>query len=133
MRIDGFDELIADLGKELVGHDRYTAVSDASAQVSRVQAFDERVVAGASLDDLDLDLTPSVLRDYCEKLGRAPVTRDTLRALMPEQGLLVSGPDNEQVTAGALILFGKRLKDFFSHAVMSVTEAGKKREIYEAV
>lgn len=52
---------------------------------------------------------------------------------MPEQGLLVSGPGNEQVTAGALILFGKRLKDFFPHAVMSVTEAGKKREIYEAV
>lgn len=49
---------------------------------------------------------------------RAPVTRATLRALMPEQGLLVSGPDNEQLTAGALVLFGKRLKDFFSHAVM---------------
>ncbi|UPK28306.1 hypothetical protein [Bradyrhizobium sp. 195] len=81
MKIDGFDELFADLGKDLVGHDRYTAVSDASAQVSQVQAFDERVVAGASLDDLDPDLTPSVLRDYCEKLGRAPVTRDTCARL----------------------------------------------------
>ncbi|MGY3079551.1 putative HTH transcriptional regulator [Bradyrhizobium sp. LM6.10] len=52
---------------------------------------------------------------------------------MSEQGLSVSGPDNEQVTAGALILFGKRPKHFFSHAVVSVTEAGKKRAIYEAV
>jgi hypothetical protein len=106
-------------------------MSSGSIQAPHVQAFDERVVAGASLDDLDLDLTLSVLHEYCEKLKRAPVTRETLRALMREQGLLVSGPDSEQVTAGALLLFGKRPQDFFSHAVVSVTEAGKKREIYE--
>jgi hypothetical protein len=30
-----------------------------------------------------------------------------------------------------LLLFGKRPQDFFPHAVVSLTEAGKKREIYE--
>ena len=38
---------------------------------------------------------------------------------------------SDKVTAGALLLFGKRTQDFFPHAVVSLTEAGKKREIYE--
>jgi hypothetical protein len=133
LRIDGFDELLIDLGKELSGEDRYPAGVAKVTPPYEVQAFDERVVNHASLNDLDMDLALSVLREYCEKLKRAPVTRDTLTALMREQGLLVregcSGSD--KVAAGALLLFGKSPQEFFPHAVVSVTEAGKKREIYD--
>jgi hypothetical protein len=131
LRIDGFDELFADLSKELAGHDRYAAAGLGGRTQHDVHAFDERVTQQAALDDLDLDLALSVLREYCQKLGRAPLTREMLLALMREQGLIVPNADNDKVTAGALLLFGKRTQDFFPHAVVSLTEAGKKREIYE--
>ena len=130
LTIAGFDEVLADLSKELAGQDRY-AISTVSTPVQGRQAFDERVVASASIDDLDLDLALSILREYCDKLRRAALTRETLLLLMREQGLLAVDSNSDKVTAGALLLFGKRTQDFFPHAVVSLTEAGKKREIYE--
>ncbi|WP_300295616.1 SIR2 family protein [Ferrovibrio sp.] len=131
LEIDGFDELLTDLSQELVDFDRYHASNINPPSVHQFHAFDERVLDTASLDDLDLDLALPVLRQYCEKLKRAPVSRDTLLALMREQGLLVQSDGKDKVTTGAILLFGKRPQDFFPHAVVAVTEAGKKREIYE--
>jgi hypothetical protein len=127
LRIDGFDELLSDLSKELAGHDRYAS----GTVLQDVQAFDERVVEHGTIDDVDMDLALSILSEYCKKLGRAALTRETLPALMREQGLVVSNSGIDKVTAGALLLFGKRPQDFFPHAVVTLTEAGKKREIYE--
>jgi hypothetical protein len=133
LEIEGFDELFGDLSRELAGQDRYSGAGASVAVDGGNQAFDERVVASASLKDLDLDLALQVLRQYCEKLGRATVTRETLLALMREQGLLIHDKekDLDKVTAGAILLFGKLPQDFFPHTVVSVTEAGRKREIYE--
>jgi hypothetical protein len=131
VRIDGFDELFAELAKELVGHARYTAAGGGGRTLHDAQAFDERVAADATLEDLDLDLALSILSVYCQKLGRAPLTREVLLPLMREQGLIVPNGGSDKVTAGALLLFGKRTQDFFPHAVVSLTEAGKKREIYD--
>lgn len=132
LRIDGFDELLAALSKELAGEDRFAAEGEAAPSVAAADSgFDERVVDQVSLDDLDMDLALSVLRQYCEKLGRAPVTRESLLGLMREQGLIIHNEKGDAVTAGALLLFGKQPQQFFPHAVVSVTEAGKKREIYD--
>lgn len=131
LRIDGFDELFADLAKELAGHDRYAVAPSGSRTVHDIQAFDERVTPKATLDDLDLDLALSILGEYCKKLGRSPLTREVLLPLMREQGLIVVNSRGDEVTAGALLLFGKRTQDFLPHAVVALTEAGKKREIYE--
>ena len=131
VRIDGFDELLTELQKELQGHDRYAAIAAAGRTLRDAQAFDECVTPNASIENLDLDLALSILRDYCQKLGRAPLTREMLLPLMREQGLIVANSSGDQVTAGALLLFGKRTQDFFPHAVVSLTEAGKKREIYD--
>ncbi|HTU32712.1 MAG TPA: hypothetical protein VMF66_02795, partial [Candidatus Acidoferrum sp.] len=131
LRIDGFDELFADLAKELAGHDRYAVTGNGGRTVHDLQAFDERITPNATLDDIDLDLALSILREYCQKLGRAPLTREMLLALMREQGLVIADSGSEKVTAGALLLFGKRPQEFFPHAVVALTEAGKKREIYE--
>lgn len=130
LRIDGFDEIFSDLSKELAGHDRYVA-GGAARLLPDGQAFDERVVEQASIDELDMDLALSILSEYCKKLGRAPLTRETLPALMREQGLLVPDSTGDKVTVGALLLFGKRPQDIFPHAVVVLTESGKKREIYE--
>jgi hypothetical protein len=131
VRIDGFDELLADLSKELAGHDRYAAAGAGARTQSDLRAFDERVTPEATLNDLDLDLALSILREYCQKLGRAALTREMLLTLMREQGLIVRDSGGDKVTAGALLLFGKRTQDFFPHAVVSLTELGKKREIYD--
>jgi hypothetical protein len=131
LSVTGFDELLGDLSSELAGQDRYAFHSELPQAIQCRQAFDERIVDSASIDDLDLDLALSVLADYCKKLGRAALTRITLLPLMREQGLIITTPKGDGVTAGALLLFGKRPQDFFPHAVVSVTERGKKREIYE--
>jgi hypothetical protein len=131
LRIDGFDELFADLCNELAGHDRYATAQASGRTLHDIQAFDERIIPQARLEDLDLDLALSILREYCQKLGRAPLTREMLLALMREQGLIVPNSGRDKATAGALLLFGKRTQDFFPHAVVSLTESGKKREIYE--
>ena len=131
LRIDGFDELFADLSKELTGHDRYAAAGAGGRTRQTCQAFDERVTEQATLEDLDLDLALSILREYCQKLGRATLTREMLLPLMREQGLITPALGSDRVTAGALLLFGKRTQDFFPHAVVALTDRGKKREIYE--
>ena len=131
LHIDGFDELLADLSKEIAGHDRYALTGNGGRTSHDAQAFDERVTPNATLEDLDLDLALSILREYCQKLGRAPLTREMLLSLMREQSLIVTDSGTDKVTTGALLLFGKRTQDFFPHAVVSLTEAGKKREIYD--
>ena len=131
LEIDGFDELMSDLSDELAGEDRYVGDGIVHAAANATQSFDGHVVERASLDDLDMDMALSVLREYCEKLGRAPVTHETLLPLMREQGLLICENDTDEVTAGALLLFGKQPQNVFPQAVVSVTEAGKKREVYE--
>jgi hypothetical protein len=131
VRIDGFDELFADLGKELAGQDRYATGTGQTAPVAALQAFDERRAERGSLDDIDLDLALSVLREYCTKLQRAPATRETLLPLLREQGLLIHKDGKDEITNGALLLFGKAPHSFFPQAVISLTAAGKKREIFE--
>jgi hypothetical protein len=131
LRIDGFDELFSDLSKELTGHDRYASGAGSATLPQDRRAFDEGVVEQASINEIDMDLALSILSEYCKKLGRSPLTRDTLPALMREQGLTVPTSGGDKVTAGALLLFGKTPQELFPHAVVALTEAGKKREIYE--
>jgi len=129
--IDGFDEALEAVAKGLVGKDRY-AQSSITQAASLPQAFDERVIPNASIADLDMDLALTTLRVYCEKLGRSPISRDTLPLLMKEQGLLSRDSEgNEHITNGAMLLFGREPQKFIPQAVVAVTEAGKKREVYD--
>jgi hypothetical protein len=72
----------------------------------------------------------AVMREYCAKLNRAAVTRDTLPGLLREQGLLVTIGAVEHPTAGCVLLFGKDPQTRFPHAVVSATIAGKKRTVF---
>jgi predicted HTH transcriptional regulator len=112
-QIDGFDELFLALDKELEGEDRYSSQDALAGQSRHIPAFDERVIESATLDDLDLDLALTVMREYCVKLKRAPVTRDTLLPLMREQGLVIHETGTDKVSAGAILLFGKNTQAFF--------------------
>jgi hypothetical protein len=131
LEIEGFDEILLDVSKQLIGKDRFSLAHSSTADASGA-SFDEQVAIGATLDDLDLDLALSTLTTYCKQLGRAPLTRDALPHLLREQGLLVTNHAGvDEVTNGAILLFGKDTQSFLPQSVVSVTEGGKKREIYD--
>ena len=129
LTIDGFDEVMDSVSKGLVGLDRYAKTHRQSDAASL--AFDERVCDAASINDLDMNLALATLRVYCDKLGRAPLTRELLPLLLREQGLLIPGDDGQdRVSNAAILLFGLETQRFLPQAVVAVTEGGKKREVY---
>jgi hypothetical protein len=129
LEITGFDEVMESLSSELAGEDLYPTAGEAGlAHV--VAAFDDQPVSDSSLDEIDQDLLMAVMQEYCSKLSRAPVTRETLPALLREQGLLVTDEGREVPTAGCVLLFGKEPQKRYPHAVVSATECGKKRVVF---
>ena len=130
LEIDGFDELLDQLARALKSEDRYLHAA-ASTAVTSATAFDDQPVATANLADLDPDLMVATLKEYCEKLGRPAVTRDTLPGLLREQGLLVTREGIEVPTAGCMLLFAREPQRWFPHAVISTSVAGKKRRVFD--
>lgn len=129
LEIEGFDELMRDLAIELEGEDAYP--SGRTPEITAVPAaFDDQPAPNASFDDLDHAVMLATMREYCAKLGRAPVTSDTLKALLEEQGLLVRRGPREIPTVGCVLLFGKAPQNFFPHAIVGATISGKKRQLF---
>lgn len=118
------------LARNLKSEDRYLHATAKGASAPAT-SFDDQVVAEATIADLDHDLMIATLKEYCEKLGRPPVTRDTLPGLLREQGLLVQGNGREAPTAGCVLLFGREAQRWFPHAVISTSIDGKKRRVFE--
>jgi len=111
--------------------DRFSGVVPLQTDADR-RSFDERTCPGATFDDLDLDLALATLTSYCEQLRRAPLTREALLPLMREQGLLLrNGSGEDEVTNGAILLFAKNPQRFLPQAVVTFTELGKKREVFD--
>jgi hypothetical protein len=106
LEIAGFDELTKDLGRELASEQFY-ASARSTDHGGREVTFDDRKVARADFVDLDHDLMLTIMREYCTKLGRAPVTRETLPGLLREQGFLIKVEDREVPTVGCILLFGR--------------------------
>jgi hypothetical protein len=129
LEIDDFDELFDDLAKALKREDRYLHARKAE-QSRATSSFDDSPVADARVEDLDQDLMITVLKDYCQKLGRPEVTRESLRGLLREQSLLVSAGGKEVPSAGCLLLFGSDPARWFPHAVVSASIGGKKRRVF---
>jgi Putative ATP-dependent DNA helicase recG C-terminal len=130
IQIEGFDEVLRDAAKQLIGRDSFSQ-THARSDVGQ-RSFDERICLGATLDDLDLDLALVSLTTYCEHLRRAPLTRDAVLSLLREQGLLLTNAcGKDEVTYGAILLFGRNTQQFVPQAVVTVTEQGKKREVYD--
>ncbi|MER8671379.1 SIR2 family protein [Mesorhizobium sp. M1156] len=129
LEIDGFDELLDQLSRGLKSEDRYlhAAAKGASASV----AFDDQPVADVAVADLDHDLMIATLKEYCEKLGRPPVTTNTLPGLLREQGLLIQREGKEVPTTGCVLLFARDPQRWFPHAVISTSIGGKKRRVFD--
>src|SRR5205807_9405 len=119
----------AELSVELKGEDLYASGHAPTASQQAPQAFDEQTISGLSLRDLDQDLVLSTLARYCETVGRAAVTQDTLLALLRELGLVRAGPDGEAPTVACYLLFARKIPDGFQHAAVAVTRKGKGRTI----
>lgn len=129
LEISGFDELLEDLARTLKDEDRYLHAKVAAKQPDA--EFGDEPVADATFDDLDADLMLAVLREYCEKLGRPPVSRDTLRGLLREQQLLVAHNGAEVPTRSCILLFAKDATRWFPHAVITTSINGKRRRVFD--
>ncbi len=129
LEIADFDSTLRDIGAALVGEDLYsTEVS--SSHLERPLPFDDRPLSAAGMGDLDHDLLLTVMRTYCEQLGRSPVTAATLLALLREQGLVHRIDGADAPTAGCVLLFGRAPQKLLPHAVVSATIDGKKRAVF---
>ena len=125
LEIDGFDELLIDLNRELAGVQRFAPPSDTSAQ-----QFDDQPVEDATWGDIDSDLALTTLRQYCAKLERGTVDSQQLKPLMRELGLLITSSNEEKPSVACVLLFGRQPERFFPHSVIAATIAGKKRRVF---
>lgn len=128
LTISGFDEVMTELSEALVDEDLYLTRSSANSPTGD-EPFDERPIAGSSLDEIDLNLALVTLREYCENLGRPVVTRDTLLPLMRELGLTLAVGGEEIPSTACLLLFGADIEERYPHAVTITTIAHKKRMV----
>lgn len=129
LEISSFDNLFDELKQELGKEDLYPNASRAESARAEL-AFDDRPLHEATIEDLDHDQMLAVMREYCTKLGRAPVSSETLAGLLREQGLLIDVDGTETPTNGCVLLFGKEPQAYFPYAYTSVTISGKKRSIF---
>jgi hypothetical protein len=125
LEIDGSDELLTDLNRELANVHRFAPVPDKSSA-----QFDDELVPGATWGDIDADLALVTLRQYCAKLEMGTVDSQQLRPLMRRLGLLSAKAGDDTPSVACLLLFGRDVGRFFPHAVISATVGGKKRVIF---
>ena len=126
LEIDGFDELLTDLNRELAGIQRFAPLQSGAV----IRQFDDQPVTEATWGDIDADLALTTLRQYCEKLERGAIDSQQLKPLMRELGLLVSASGQQKPSVACVLLFGRQPGRFFSHSVIAATIAGKKRRIF---
>ena len=131
LEITGFDELMAEVAAELKDEDWYEAGGRRSAAMSTGRAFDEEPLRGTSLEDLDQGLVLATLASYCERLHRAPVTRENYVGLLAEQRLLAEADGVLTPTVGCCLLFGRDAARRFPHASVAVTHNGKQRRLFD--
>jgi hypothetical protein len=125
LEIGGFDELLADLDRELAGRQRALGRPVADARPD----FDDRPAAGATLSDLDLDLALHTAHIYARKLGLPEPSAATLNSFLRELGLLTNCGGIETPSLAAVLLFGVDPQRYLPHAVVTVTIDGKKRRV----
>ena len=125
LEIDGFDELLVDLNRELVGIQRF-APADAHAP----KQFDDQLVAQATWADIDGDLALTTLRQYCATLERGAIDSQHMRPFMRELGLLAPDSGLDRPSVACVLLFGRDPARFFPHAVIAATIDGKRRRVF---
>ena len=126
LEIDGFDELLTDLNRELAGVQRFApSPSDKDAK-----QFDDQPVAAANWSDIDADLALSALQQYCVKLERGVIDSRQLKPLMRELGLLVAHSGEEKPSVACVLLFGRNPSRFFPHSMIEGAIDSKKRRIF---
>jgi hypothetical protein len=126
LEIDGFDELLTDLNRELAGIQRFAPLPDDKD----VKQFDDQPVLEATWGDIDADLALTTLRQYCAKLERGTIDSQQLKPLLRELGLLVSASGEEKPSVACVLLFGRSPSRFFPHSLIAPTIAGKKRQVF---
>lgn len=126
LEIDSFDALFRDLNHELAGVQRFAP----PPSPEELKQFDDQIVSGATLADVDVDLALTTLKRYSAKLERGAIDSQQLKPLMRELGLLVNDGGTERPTVGCMLLFGRDPGRFFPHSIIAGTVNEKKRKLF---
>jgi hypothetical protein len=126
VRIDGFDELLAELDFVLRDVDHFGKGSEVPAPQP---APDELPVPGAKMDEIDLDLALATLARWANRLQRGAVTSDNFEALMLELRLAAKSDDQIVPTLGGLLLFGRKPQTRFPHSFVRVLVGHNQRVV----
>jgi hypothetical protein len=135
IEIDGFDQLMESLDRELEGEVWLPSTSEMAQTMpapdpSRLD-FDHLPMDGVALDELDHDLILSTLNAYCKQLRIPVANHQNYLVQMQEQGLLVRSKDGLSPTIGCYLLFGRRVSERFPYARVALTTKGKKRQVFD--
>ncbi|MCI0390766.1 MAG: hypothetical protein MOB07_18630 [Acidobacteria bacterium] len=132
LEIDGFDELMEALDRELEQEIWLPGNSDpVSARNLADLSYDHRPIEDVKLADLDHDLILTTLASYCRQLKISQVRQENYLAWMQEQGLLVKEENVYKPTIGCYLLFGREVSERFPYARVGITTSGKKRQVFE--
>jgi hypothetical protein len=133
--IDGFDEAIGALDRELEGEAWFSGADDprpiVSSKRSADQPFDRQLMEDVTVDDLDQDLVLATLTDYCKRLKLPAVDQHSYLSLMKEQGLVVVTNGAATPTKGCYLLFGREVSERFPFAKVAFTRGNRKRVVFE--
>jgi hypothetical protein len=135
IEIDGFDQLMESLDRELEGEVWLPSTSEMAQTMpapdpSRLD-FDHLPMDGVALDELDHNLILSTLNAYCKQLRIPVANHQNYLVQMQEQGLLVRSKDGLSPTIGCYLLFGRRVSERFLYARVALTTKGKKRQVFD--
>ncbi len=134
VEIDGFDEAIGSLDRELEGEAWFSGADDSIPILKKrreEQPFDRQLMKGVTLDDLDQDLVLATLTDYCKRLKLPVVSQHNYLSLMKEQGLIVETNGVSVPTKGCYLLFGRDVSEHFPFARVAFTRGNRARVVFE--
>jgi len=129
VEIDGFDELLTDLDKELEDLSWYTGPTTTPPPLALDHRFDLQVLDDVTLQDLDHDLIQSTFARYCQRLKLPEINRDNYLVFLERQGFLQRRQNELVPSAGCFLLFGIDVQKRFPYACVAFTQNDKSRTV----
>lgn len=136
VEIEGFDELMVGLDKELESESWYTGSVGLSVTISTApqmaqSRFDLEPLEDKTLDDLNIDLILSTLAEYCRRLNLPEINHHNYLLFLEGQGFLHRRDGRVVPSRGCFLLFGAEVQKKFPHAVVSFVQGEKNRTVIQ--
>lgn len=131
IEIDGFDELMGDLDRDLEG-EAWQGHADVRLPVSSFgEDFETTTRSDISLEDLDGDLMLNTLVEYCKRLKQPVPNRHSYLDLLSELRLVRQVDGVDRPTIGCYLLFGRSVHEKFPYSRVTLIIDEKKQVVID--